>query len=315
MDGVLPRAPTGRPRVAAVGAILTLCLVGAPLMSLFPLALWEFSRALDMSGAGTGLFLLAPVVTGVVLLMVWLADRWLAGFGVVHALTCAVLATGTAMAVPVVVSFLAPDAAPLPGGPTVNIPFLTGLITTLGLGSAMLSAWLPGDRSTGALPAVAVVFVLLLLLPVLSEALRGRAAAVSAGELIRDYGRPITVLDHPDWELTAVHRTHRGLRLTYVDGDGVPLYVTTWEDASGGISQGCEYPGTWCDDRGGDVVVRHADGRPVELRVAAGPGRVVSLAPGDGVPADLDGPSHHLRPESPGERDLLAQDLTARPWR
>ncbi|CAL9441984.1 hypothetical protein SUDANB121_02281 [Nocardiopsis dassonvillei] len=315
MDGVLPRAPTGRPRVAAVGAILTLCLVGAPLMSLFPVALWDFSRALAVGEAGMELFLLAPVVTGAVLLMVWTADRWLAGFGVEHALTCAVLVTGTAMAVPVLVSFLAPDAAPLPGGPTANIPFLTGLITTLGLGAAMLCAWLPGDRSPGALPAVAVVFVLLLLLPALSEAVRGRVAAEHAGDLIRGYGRPIAVLDHPDWELAAAHRTHRGLRLTYVDGDGTPLYVVTWEDASGGITQGCEYPGTRCGGLGGGVAVHRPDGHPAELRVALDDGRIVSLAPGGGTPVGLHDAARGLRPESPGERDLLAEDLASRLWR
>lgn len=314
MDGVLPRAPTGRPRVAAVGAILALCLVGAPLMSLFPLALWEFSRALTLSDAGLGLFLLAPVVTGVVLLMAWLADRWLAGFGVVHALTCSVLVTGTAMAVPVVVSFLAPDAAPLPGGPNVNIPFLTGLITALGLGSAMLSAWLPGDRAPGTLPAVAVVFVLLLLLPVLSEAMRGHAAAERAGELIRGHGRSITVLDHPDWTLAAAHRTHRGLRLTYLGGDDTLLYVVTWDDAAAGIDQGCDYPGTRCVERGGTVAVHHSDAAPVELRTTTGDGRIVSLAPGRGAAADLAAAADHLRPEFPGERDLLAEDLSSHPW-
>ncbi|MFL1380407.1 hypothetical protein [Nocardiopsis protaetiae] len=314
MDGVLPRAPTGRPRVAAVGAVLTLCLVGAPFMSLFPLALWDFSRALTLSDAGMGLFLLAPVVTGVVLLMAWLADRWLTGFGVVHALTCSVLVTGTAMAVPVVVSFLAPDAAPLPGGPNVNIPFLTGLITTLGMSAAMLSAWLPGEGSPGALPAVAVVFVLLVLLPVLSEAMRGHAAAERAGELIRGYGRPITVLDHPEWALAAAHHTHRGLRLTYLDGDGAPLYVVTWDDVSGGIDQGCDYPGTRCVEHDGTVAVHHSDAAPVELRVPMRDGRIVSLAPGGGAAPDLAATAGYLRPESPGERDLLAEELPSRPW-
>ncbi|WP_306366664.1 hypothetical protein [Nocardiopsis sp. CC223A] len=315
MDGVLPRAPTGRPRIAAVGAVLTLCLVGAPLMSLFPPALWEFSRALTLSDAGMGLFLLTPVVTGVVLLMAWLADRWLAGFGVVHALTCSVLVTGTAMAVPVVVSFLAPDAALLPGGPNVNIAFLTGLITTLGLGSAMLAAWLPGDRSPGALPAVAVVFVLLLLLPALSEVMRGRTAAERAGELIRGYGRPITVLDHPDWTLAAAHRTHRGLRLTYLGGGGAPLYVVTWDSVSEEITQGCDYPGTRCVDGGDTVAVHHSDAAPAELRVAMDDGRIVSLSPGCGAADDLAVAAEHLRPESPGERDLLAEDLSSLPWR
>ncbi|MFY7068747.1 hypothetical protein ACOQFV_23060 [Nocardiopsis changdeensis] len=315
MDGVLPRAPTGRPRIAAVGAILALCLVGAPLMSLFPLALWEFSRALTLSDAGMGLFLLAPVVTGVVLLMAWMADRWLAGFGVVHALTCSVLVTGTAMAVPVVVSFLAPDAAPLPGGPNVNIPFLTGVISTLGLGAAMLSTRLPGARAPGTLPAVAVVFVLLLLLPVLSEAMRGHTAAERAGALIRGYGRPITVLDHPDWTLAAAHRTHQGLRLTYLDGDGAPLYVVTWDRASEGIDQGCDYPGTRCVRSGDTVAVHHSATEPAELRVAMGNGRIVSLSPGCGPGADLAAAADRLRPESPGERDLLAEALAPLPWR
>ncbi|MDT0327875.1 hypothetical protein [Nocardiopsis lambiniae] len=317
MDGVLPRAPTGRPRLAAVGAILILCLVGAPLMSLFPLGVWDVSRALTMSDAGLEMFLLTPVVTGVILLMVWLATRWLEGFGVDHALTCAVLVTGTAMTVPVVVAFLAPEATPLSGGVTVNIAFLTGAITTLGLGAAMVTAWLPGRHRPGALPALVLICALLAILPLLSEELRRYTAAEGSRDLLLEYGRPIAVLDHPDWTLAAAHRTHQGLRLTYHGADGSPLYVVTWNDAAvaEGIASGCEYPGVWCRDLDGTLIVHHSDGYPSELRVHLDDGSIVGLVPDTGTPADPTSTIHHLRPESPGEREVLAGGISSRSWR
>ncbi|WP_262391600.1 hypothetical protein [Nocardiopsis sp. CNR-923] len=84
MDGVLTRSPRIRPRGSAVGPVLALCLVGSPLMSLFPLGVWEAARALAISGAVQWVLLFAPVIVGVILLMMWLATRWLEEAGAHH---------------------------------------------------------------------------------------------------------------------------------------------------------------------------------------------------------------------------------------
>ncbi len=314
MDGVQPRAPSGRPRVAAVGAILALCLVGAPLMSLFPVGIWDTARALTMSGAGQGALLLAPVVAGVVLLMFWLASQWLERSGVNHPFASAALVTATAMVTPVVVAFLAPEAMPLPWGTAANTAFLTGTVATLGMGAAVLVDR-PSDRwRPGVLPAVAVVAALLAALPAVEDAVLARAADERSRAQIMSFERTIAVLDHPGWSLAQVHEVEDGLRLTYRDGNGAPLHVLTWDgtrSADAGLDAGCGFPGTWCRDLGEAVVVHHADGHPSELRTHLDDGTVASLLPEPGTPTDLLGVSRALRPEEPGERRDLVEAVTA----
>ncbi len=315
MDGVLPRAPSGRPRVAAVGAILSLCLVGAPLMSLFPVGVWDTARALTMSGAGQGVLLLAPVVAGVILLMFWLGSQWLERSGVNHPSASAALVTATAMATPVVVTFLAPEVMPLPWGTTANTAFLSGAVATLGMGASMLVDR-PSDRwRPGVLPAVAVVAALLAALPAVGDAVLARAADERSRAQIMSFEQTIAVLDHPGWSLTQVHEVEGGLRLTYRDEDGAPLHVLTWDDARSShavLRAGCGFPGTWCRDLGeGAVVVHHSDGHPSELRTHLDDGTVASLLPEPGTPADLVGVSRALRPEEPGERGALVEAVTA----
>ncbi|WP_223830289.1 hypothetical protein [Nocardiopsis quinghaiensis] len=313
MDGVLPRAPTGRPRVAAVGAILTLCLAGAPLMSLFPVGVWDTARALTMSGAGQGTLLLAPVVVGVVLLMFWIGHQWLERSGVNHPAASAALVTATAMATPVVVMFLAPEFMPLPGGTTVNTAFLTGAITTSGMGASMLSQRSPDRWQPGVLPALVVVAALLTALPGLSELVRAHAADERSRAQIMSFDQTIAVLDHPDWSLAQVHEVYKGLRLTYRDAEGTPLHVLTWDgehSTEAGIHSGCGFPGTWCRDLGRVVVVHHSEGHPSELRTHLNDGTVASLLPQPGTSADLVGTARALRPEQPGERTALVESVT-----
>ncbi|WP_236567706.1 MULTISPECIES: hypothetical protein [unclassified Nocardiopsis] len=314
MDGVLPRASTGRPRVAAVGAILTLCLVWAPLMSLFPVGVWDTAHALTMSGAGQGILLLTPVVAGVILLMFWLSTQWLEHCGVNHPAASAALVTATAMVTPVVVTFLAPDVMSLPGGTNANIAFLTAAISTLGMG-ASLAANRPGCRwKPGLLPAMAVISLLLAALPSVSEQVRARAADERSRTQILSFEQTIAVLDHPDWEPSQVHEVNNGLRLTYRDADGRPLYVVTWDEARSadpGIHAGCDFPGMWCRDVDGMVLVHHSDGHPSELRTHLSDGTVASLIPEPGTAADLVAASRALRAERPGEREALVLSVTA----
>lgn len=316
MDGVLPRAPSGRPRVAAVGAILVLCLVGAPLMSLFPVGVWDTARALAMSGAGLGVLLLAPVVAGVILLMFWLGSQWLERSGVNHPSASAALVTATAMVTPVVVTFLAPEAVPLPWGTTANTAFWTGAVTTLGMGASMLVDRPPDRWQPGVLPAVAVVAGLLAALPAVSDMVLARASDERSRAQIMSFEQTIAVLDHPGWSLAQVHEVEGGLRLTYRDESGSPLHVLTWDDVrsvGAGLHAGCGFPGTWCRDlgEGKAVVVHHSDGHPSELRTHLDDGTVASLLPEPGTATDLVEVSRALRPEEPGERGDLVEDVTA----
>ncbi|WP_017571781.1 hypothetical protein [Nocardiopsis halotolerans] len=314
MDGVLPRTPMGRPRAAAVGAILLLCLVGAPLMSLFPVGMWNTARALTMSGAGQGVLLLAPVVAGAILLMFWLGFQWLEKSGVHHPVASSALVTATAMATPVVATFLAPAFTPLPGGTTVNIAFLSGAIATLGMGASMLAHRRTGRWQPGLLPAVAVSAGLVAALPAASELVRERAAEERSRTQIMSFEQTIAVLDDPDWSLSQVHEVHHGLRLTYRNGDGAPLHVLTWDDRRSeraGVLAGCEFPGTWCRDLGDAVVVHHGDGHPSELRTRLDDGTVASLVPPPGTATDLMDTARSLRPEEPGERSVLVESVTS----
>ena len=313
MEGVLSRAPTGRPQVTAVGAILALCLLGAPLMSLFPLGVWDTARALMMSGAGLGVLFLAPVVAGVILVMFWMAFQWSARSGVGHPIASAALVTATAMLTPVVSVVLAPHATPLPGGTAVNVAFLSGAISTLGMGASVLAQRLPGRWRPGTLPAVVVVALLLAALPGVSELMREDATDERSRALIMSFGRTIAVLDHPEWSLTQVYEVNDGLRLTYHNTDRASLYVLTWSQERSvdpGIHAECDFPGVWCRDIDGKVLVHHSEGHPSELRTHLSDDTVASLLPQPGTATDLVELSRSLRSEHPGERGTLVSSVT-----
>jgi hypothetical protein len=283
-------------------------------MSLFPVGVWDTARALTTSGAGQGALLLAPVVAGVVLLMFWLGSQWLERSGANHPSASAALVTATAMTTPVVVALLAPEARPLPWGTTANIAFLTGAVTTLGMGASLLVNRPSVHRQPGVLPAVAVVAVLLAALPAVSDLVRARAADERSRAQIMSFEQTIAVLDHPDWSLARVHEVEGGLRLTYRDGNGAALHVLTWYDvrsANAGLHSGCGFPETWCRDLGEAVVVHHSDGHPSELRTHLDDGTVASLLPEPGTATDLVEVSRALRPEEPGERGSLVESVTA----
>lgn len=314
MDGVLPRAPTGRPRVAAVGAVLTLCLVGAPVMSLFPVGLWEAAEALTMSGAGLGVLVFAPLVAGVVLLMTWLGTRWLEGAGVNHPTSSASLVVVTAMATPVFVAFLAPAATPVPGNATVSIALLSAAVATLGMGTCMAWCGLPDRFQAGVLPAAVVVAVLLSALPAASDGMLARAADQRSREQIESFDQTLAVLDHPRWSLEQVHEVDGALRFTYRDPDGTPVYVHIWTGArargSEGIRSGCEFPDVRCRTVDGAVAVYRGGRAPAELRTHLNDGVVVCLTSAPGDPVDLVSTARSLRPEAPGERERLVGAVT-----
>ncbi len=313
MEGVLSRAPTGRPRGAAVGAILALCLLGAPLMSLFPLGIWDAAHALMMSGAGLGVLLLAPVVAGVVLLMSWSAFQWSARAGVSHPLASAALVTATAMVTPLVSVVLAPHATPLPWGTAVNVAFLTGVISTLGMGASVLVQRFSVRWRPGTLPAVVVVTALLAALPGVSDLRREDATDERSRALIMSFDRTIAVLDHPEWSLAQVHEVNDGLRLTYHGSGRASLYVLTWSQERSvdpGVHAECDFPGVWCRDLDGVVLVHHAEGHPSELRIHLDDGTVASLLPRPGTATDLVELSRSLRSEHPGERGTLISSVT-----
>lgn len=222
MDGVLSRTPTGRPRTAAVGAILTLCLVGTPLMSLFPAAAWEATHRLTLGGPGQEALLLTPVAVGGMVLMIILARYWLKRSGVTHATSCACLVTGTAMATPLVLGFLAPAFTPFPGGSLVNSAVVSALVATAALGVCVLVSRDVGRRQPGVWPGVAVVAAALLVLPLASEHMRDRSTEKRSLAQINEFGYTIAVLDHPAWVPVRVHEVHGGLRMTYT-ADGQDL--------------------------------------------------------------------------------------------
>jgi hypothetical protein len=215
MDGVLTRTPTGRPRAVAVGAILVLCLVGAPLMSLFPVALWEVTRGLVLDGLGLEAMLIAPVAVGGMLLMFLAGASWLRWGRVTHPASCAALVTGTALSTPVVMGFLAPALRPFPGGLYVNSAVVSALVVTAAMGVCVLFSRRAGLRQPGILPGVAVVAAALLVLPPASEHMRDRSTEQRSLAQIQDFGYPIAVLDHPSWVPVRVHEVHGGLRMTY----------------------------------------------------------------------------------------------------
>ncbi|GAA1456173.1 hypothetical protein NE857_06815 [Nocardiopsis exhalans] len=218
MDGVLTRTHTGRPRAAAVGAILILCLVAAPLMSLFPVALWEVTRGLVLDGLGLEAMLIAPVAVSGMLLMFLAGASWLRWARVTHPASCAALVTGTALATPVVMGFLAPALRPFPGGLYVNSAVVSALAATVAMGVCVLFSRRAGRRQPGVLPGVAVAAAALLVLPLASEHMRDRSTEQRSLAQIQDFDYPIAVLDHPSWVPVRVHEVHGGLRITYTSG-------------------------------------------------------------------------------------------------
>lgn len=218
MDGVLSRTPSGRPRAAAVGAILILCLVAAPLMSLFPVVLWEVTRGLVLDGLGLEAMLITPVAVGGMVLMFLGAAYWLKRARVTHPASCAGLVTGTALATPVVMGFLASALRPLPGGLYVNIAVVSALVTTAATGVCLLVSRRSGRCQPGILPGLAVATAALLVLPLASEHMRDRSTEQRSLAQIQDFGYTIAVLDHPSWIPIRVHEVHGGLRMTYASG-------------------------------------------------------------------------------------------------
>ncbi|WP_017589478.1 hypothetical protein [Nocardiopsis ganjiahuensis] len=299
MDGVLSRTPTGRPRVAAVGALLALCLVGAPLMSLLLAALWKTTRGLALGGLGQGALLIAPVAVGALALMIFLATAWLRRSGVTRPTSCACLVTGTATATPLVLGFLAPAFTPVPGGILVNSAVVSALVSTSALGLCVLLSRESGRRQPGILPGVAVVAAALLILPFASELMRDKSTEQRSLAQIDEFDHTIAVLDHPSWTPVRVHEVHGGLRVTYTAG-GAPegeertdasalgagrvaeagaagpgagadspedvragaLHVLSWtpERMEEGVHSGCEFPGVECSESDSLLVVHRGVG-------------------------------------------------------
>ncbi|MEV2276369.1 hypothetical protein AB0I72_12340 [Nocardiopsis sp. NPDC049922] len=319
MDGVLTRSPTHRPRGSAVGPVLALCLVGSPLMSLFPLGVWEAARALALSGAVQWVLLFAPVIVGVILLMMWLSALWLEGAGARHPTSTAALVTGTAMTTPVVVGYLAPAFTPFPGGLAVNVALLTAAITTVALGACALVDRLPYPWPPGPLPGLVVVVAALVSLPPASEVMRAWAAEERSRDQITDFAHTIAVLDHPDWSVAHVHEVSDALRLTYRHADGATVHVHSWGGSTAlgphgdGVRAGCDLPGVSCYETDGSVLVDRGPDIPDELRVRLGDGTVVSLTSPPDSPADVARLAPSVRPEAPGERDVLVESVTTDP--
>ena len=272
MEGVLTRTPSGRPRAAAVGSILVLCLAGAPLMSLFPVALWEVTRGLVLDGLGLEAMLIAPVAVGGMLLMFLAGAHWLRRAGVAHPASCAGLVTGTALATPLVMGFLAPDLRPLPGGLYVNSAVVSALTTAVALGVCVLSSRQEGLRQPGILPGVAVAAAVLLVLPLASEHMRDRSTEQRSLAQIQEFGHPIAVLDHPSWVPVRVHEVHGGLRMTYTSVRG--------PDGSDG-TEGPGLPGS------GDAPAAGDDTLPVPVTAGAAVPAVGSEDPEEVRPGTL----------------------------
>jgi hypothetical protein len=217
MEGVLTRAPTGRPRVAAVGAILFVCLVGAPLMSLFPVAVWELALGLDLGRPELETLLVTPVAVGGAVLMVLIAAGLLGGAGVRHPALCACLVAGTSLATPLVMRLLSPTFAPVPGDSQVNGAVVSAVVATAALGACVVFG--RGRHRHGVLPGVAVAAAGLLLLPMAADHTRDRSTERRSISQISGFGHTIAVLDHPKWSPVRVHEVHGGLRMTYVAGE------------------------------------------------------------------------------------------------
>lgn len=218
MEGVLTRTTTGRPGVAAVGALLVVCLVGAPLMSLFPVAVWELALSLGLGRPELETLLVTPVAVGGTVLMVLISALVLRGTGVRHPAACACLAAGTALATPLVMALLSPTFTPVPGDALVNAAVVSAVVASAAVCACVLLG--QGHARHGVLPGMAVAAVGLLLLPLAAEHTRDRSTERRSISQISEFGHTIAVLDHPKWAPVGVHEVHGGLRMTYVAGDG-----------------------------------------------------------------------------------------------
>ena len=320
MDGVLPSAPTGRPRMAAVGAILALCLVAAPTMSLFPVGVWNTSRALFLSGVGTWTFLLAPVTVGGILLMWLLARRWLMGAGVNHTTSTAALVVGTAMAVPVILGLLAPSFSPLPGDVALNSAVVTALVTTVAMGVCMLAFRVRGPWQPGVLPGVAVVLVSLLVLPLASDLMRDRHSDRRSLSQVEGFTDRIAVLDHPEWSPIHANEVREGLRVTYARAgeETDDVHVISWSEdlVDQGVLADCDFSGVECMAeerlvlvyRGGPTVPR--GGVPSEVRIRLSEDLIAAVRPaGSTRESTLRTVAESLRLEQADERTDLAQTI------
>lgn len=260
MDGVLTRTTTGRPRVAAVGAILVVCLVGAPLMSLFPAAVWELALGLGLGRPELETLLVTPVAVGGTVLMVLLSALVLRGTGVRHPASCACLVAGTSLATPLVMALQSPTFSPVPGDAPVNAAVVSAVVATAALGACVLF----GQRHErhGVLPGMAVAAAGLLMLPMAAEHTRDRSTERRSISQISEFGHTIAVLDHPTWAPVGVHEVHGGLRMTYVAGEGSDPLGTVPERKVPPRADGTE-----------PAPHRVApDGPPATRAVAAGPG-------------------------------------------
>ncbi|MBE3001994.1 hypothetical protein IDM40_25335 [Nocardiopsis sp. HNM0947] len=346
MDGVLPRTPSNRPRAGAVVALTALCLVGAPLMSLFPGGVWAAFRSLPVDSATVGVLLLAPAVVGALLAMFWVSSRLLRAAGVNHHVSCAGLVTAVSVVVPVFTAVL----APFPYESPVFTAALAALICALALGACAVPHPLPRRwRYPGAVPAVAVTAVLFLMLPAASDRAISHAASAHAQEQIASFGDSITVLEHPRWELTGAYRVHHGLRLTYEQpdqagepheaggGPGGPaapdlsaVHVVSWTDRD--LHKECDFHDVRCEPLDetstverpdsqarpdsphwpgeGMLTVQRPGGAADEIRAQLADGSVASVivnsAEFDG---DLVEKAERLRVEGPDDRESLIAAL------
>lgn len=320
MDGVPTRAPAGRPRMAAVGAILALCLVAAPMMSLFPIGLWNISHALSLSGVGTWTFLLAPVAVGGILLMWLLTTRWLTGAGVDHSTSTAALVVGTAMAVPVILGLLAPSFSPLPGDVALNSAAVTALVTTVAMGVCMLAFRARRPWRPGVLPGVAVVVLSLLALPPASDLMRERQSDQRSLSQVEDFPDRIAVLDHSEWSPTQANEAREGLRVTYAraEEETGDVQVISWSEelVDQGVLADCDFSGVECVEeerlvlvyRGGPTVPR--GGVPGEVRIRLSQDLIAAVRPaGSTREPTLRTVAGALRPEEPNERTDLTRAI------
>lgn len=310
MDDVPTRVSTDRPRAAAVGAILVLCLVGSPIMALLPIGMWDTARALTLSGAGLGALLLAPVAVGVMLLMWSLSRHWLMGAGASHPNSTAALVVGTGMAVPMVLSFLPPVFEPLPGGTTLLSVVATAVVTTVAMGACVLTHRALKYRRPGVLPGLAVVIAALVALPLVADHLRERRSDERSLSQVEEFEYPIVVLDHEGWAPVGVHEVREGLRLTYAHTATEGVYVVSWSEERGeeGVFAECDLTGVNCLEDGSLVSVYR--GAAVEIRVVLSDETIASVRPVGSIGADdLRVLAHSLRLEEPHERYDLAQAI------
>ncbi|MFE9245269.1 hypothetical protein [Nocardiopsis sp. NPDC006938] len=225
MDGVLTRTATGRPRVAAVGALLAVCLVGAPLMSLFPGAVWNLALSLDTGRPELATLLVTPVAVGGTVLMVLFVAAVLGLAGMPQPTPCACLVAGTSLATPLVMALQSPVFRPVPGDAPANAMAVSAVVATSALVACAVFG--RGRDHGGVLSGVAVAAAGLMMLPLAAEHTRDRSTEQRSISQIHGFGHTIAVLDHPRWDPVRVHEVHGGLRMTYVaeDADGSPSAV------------------------------------------------------------------------------------------